>query len=1053
MGIARSKANNKPIVLTLQQPCQARLLGKTEAPKLLPLAAEPEATWSSDLAQCVRKRRSVSEAGPCAAAKRIKSAENAERTASFLHGLDLDNAMKQGFRKEGLSFWVPLDPHRLPTDDLKPGEPEAPLWVGVSDEESTQSCLQNFLTRGPPKGQFHLHFGQIHRRHNDWNKALALAGNLDVWVTQIFECNVAHGPFDSKGFWKDVLGAMWRLASNLTPDHEMLLRFWQEICNDHGWTSPEELGAVARQRFIDTLPAAKPFTSFGLKAAWSRWYSVRKAVKEKDAHVGTRKMCLALLAIEKGWISHVDDLYVPVFREALPPAGSTAPSSSMSASSASSSSAAAAPAAVAKAAAKAKCKALTISGQKTDGKSVVGGLLSGSSNSLHAVLRLMCSPDRSEITRAILDLSEPLNDEHSDNASQVKDVESSVRYYIDAANFKWLGTLHATVAKLSDPTVLTRAGVKASVPPSETQKLSLTHADVAVQDAAAKRLWRISSCIFSERSASMMRHRTFPLALAPILDQTLAAGALAFFSKTWDSYVWGLDNMSSPTISRAVLSHSLHVRHMADTARIIRAHGLGDPTLTRVRRYFEGWGHEKMQEDNVKDIRTGEMRKSGNKSMKGARCYLTPIRSQIMEKQYDRKEIKITDVFPVSPDSVVQDAFFSHTGSFDEGDRLKLHLIKQKSDWVTFDAQSIRKQVLMEEMLRNLHITNSPLLAEEVWRSDLIPVRQFVLQKKTGPLQSWLMFVLYKCEFGVIGAPCKRIGVSSIAIDRDCKELECRSIYSLEGLHILPHDPISPMHAALAVDTGLVGKGICVNYRSPVQLLDWQATMAFASVHESTLKRLFVDRGLEAPSFAEAGCDYETTAALALMRSIVPGMNRDEANLALRARLSADDVSLHSDTLTGMPEDLVDDCVKVADKKVMRDYVVNAKKAKSKHESGLAKISSLVLHSFGKAKPATKSSVSQAAAKAKLDTVAGANRWWACIVGDPSFITAWAPAGLKLTVDSANGRFRFSYFDRGPNSVSWTERGMQNASLEVLRISWQWACERTGEQCPIPLTI
>jgi hypothetical protein len=84
--------------------------------------------------------------------EKFEKKEHAERQASYNHALDLDNSVKQSFKKEGLAFWVPEDPDRPATDDLKEGEAEAPLLLALSDEESTQSCFANFFSRGPPEG-------------------------------------------------------------------------------------------------------------------------------------------------------------------------------------------------------------------------------------------------------------------------------------------------------------------------------------------------------------------------------------------------------------------------------------------------------------------------------------------------------------------------------------------------------------------------------------------------------------------------------------------------------------------------------------------------------------------------------------------------------------------------------------------------------------------------------------------------------------------------------------------------------------------------------------
>ena len=59
---------------------------------------------------------------------------SAPRRATFQHGLDLDNSVKQSFNEYGLAAWVPKYPERPPTDDLRDDELEVPLCVLVADE-------------------------------------------------------------------------------------------------------------------------------------------------------------------------------------------------------------------------------------------------------------------------------------------------------------------------------------------------------------------------------------------------------------------------------------------------------------------------------------------------------------------------------------------------------------------------------------------------------------------------------------------------------------------------------------------------------------------------------------------------------------------------------------------------------------------------------------------------------------------------------------------------------------------------------------------------------
>lgn len=53
--------------------------------------------------------------------------------------------------------------------------------------------------------------------------------------------------------------------------------------------------------------------------------------------------------------------------------------------------------------------------------------------------------------------------------------------------------------------------------------------------------------------------------------------------------------------------------------------------------------------------------------------------------------------------------------------------------------------------------------------------------------------------------------------------------------------------------------------------------------------------------------------------------------------------------------------------------------------------------------------------------------------------------------DQGNGRFLIAYPGRQRVSYSWTVRGVEAASVQVLKKLWEWHNEVTGERCPLPL--
>ena len=122
--------------------------------------------------------------------------------------------------------------------------------------------------------------------------------------------------------------------------------------------------------------------------------------------------------------------------------------------------------------------------------------------------------------------------------------------------------------------------------------------------------------------------------------------------------------------------------------------------------------------------------------------------------------------------------------------------------------------------------------------------------------------------------------------------------------------------------------GIALHHKAPKDVLLWHSENGFPGVSEAIMNKIFTDRKLDPPLYAEAGCDFETTLALGLMRAINPTMDDVDARDALQNRLGSDEPCVHSETLTGMPESMVDDCVKVADKQFLRDHVKATQKSK-----------------------------------------------------------------------------------------------------------------------------
>jgi hypothetical protein len=87
----------------------------------------------------------------------------------------------------------------------------------------------------------------------------------------------------------------------------------------------------------------------------------------------------------------------------------------------------------------------------------------------------------------------------------------------------------------------------------------------------------------------------------------------------------------------------------------------------------------------------------------------------------------------------------------------------------------------------------------------------------------------------------------------------------------------------------------------------------------------------------------------------------------------------------------------------------------------------------------------------RVHTKAGRARWWASIVADASVIEQFRPPTGSVGIDNANGRLLLTYAGGKRRSVSWTHRGMEEATKVALQPLWGWHEEATGEPCPLPL--
>ena len=232
-----------------------------------------KANWQEHLSRAVNKRKFSALESVDEARKKLRSAAGAPRLASYHHGLRLDNAIRHGLHADGLVAWVPLDPDRPATDDLAADETEPGLLTSICDEEGKQWAFYRHML-GAKHAQWHQFHGQIHRRRNDWHRALSLAGVLDVWVTMLFELNIGRGPFQTRQWHLEMEDHAFDCSINMDPDHDALLFCWPAICDDHDWRDEAVTNRAARADFLLRLVADRSVRVVGGNAAFNKWWSI-----------------------------------------------------------------------------------------------------------------------------------------------------------------------------------------------------------------------------------------------------------------------------------------------------------------------------------------------------------------------------------------------------------------------------------------------------------------------------------------------------------------------------------------------------------------------------------------------------------------------------------------------------------------------------------------------------------------------------------------------------------------------------------------------------------
>ena len=492
----------------------------------------------------------------------------------------------------------------------------------------------------------------------------------------------------------------------------------------------------------------------------------------------------------------------------------------------------------------------------------------------------MADMNRRCIVRSILGLGGPLAKEHADN-SAVKNVKDTIADHIATVGGKWFDTCKDVMRMLGDGAFLVGSGLRVGALGASMKDLNPESDFIQAEDMAAARVWRIAKCLCKERVASMCRRKTYPDELAPLCSGgDRAKYAMEKFKETWDSYIWVLRHDGDATMREIALHHSLASRHMQDTARIIRSVDYDHESRQvqqRVTRYFSGLAHEAIFENCMRELRHQENKVTANQVVKGVKAYLAPVDKRLL-KDFERAEIDISSVLPVSSDIVKSPSIFKPEKEVKS--RAKLSGVKGKDRWPTWGNESIKAQSVLESLGRDLFTKDNPDLAQLVWRSEVVPVGEIVLHRKSETEPAWIVLVQHTCKYGIIGWPVNRIGSCSVFVDLNAPDVVFKHVYCFDSMSVLNTRALSPSHCEL-LEVDVRNRGVVLSHGSFTDLLQWQAEAGFLGCGETVLKNIFEDQKWEPPALTEPRLDYEATLCLALMREVRPHTTNEEAVEAL----------------------------------------------------------------------------------------------------------------------------------------------------------------------------
>lgn len=326
----------------------------------------------------------------------------------------------------------------------------------------------------------------------------------------------------------------------------------------------------------------------------------------------------------------------------------------------------------------------------------------------------------------------------------------------------------------------------------------------------------------------------------------------------------------------------------------------------------------------MQQCRETEKRDQTSEVVRHWRIFDTGSSKKVIEK-WGREELQVMEDHVVD-ESAPEKTIFSHNGEARVGLPLE-DIKKDKRTWLSWDAQSIKRQSAADELIRAASDSGLWGCVSEAWRARVVPEGQFILCRERKEM--W--FCVYSTDYMVLSWPCIRVGNMVVALDRTVSALQWKLITDLCLYEVVPSSPISPVHAFLRGDIPIDKLGVVIRHDNPVPLLEWQAKRAFASVPLQTMLKLARELKVDTKQPDETDMDFESVVAMDLMMHIDRAMPACEVQSALVARPLLEKPSIVREDICGdAPVQMLMESVSRSDAGKVKDFQADVSGAKER---------------------------------------------------------------------------------------------------------------------------